>query len=104
METDEEKTKTLHRMVRESYLSLPDDEEDQLVREVAGLLDNVDILAALDVEPGPPRPAVEPAELRPDDVEPSLPQQGALANAPDDHDGFVAVPKVLGVDDVGENK
>jgi aspartyl/glutamyl-tRNA(Asn/Gln) amidotransferase C subunit len=104
METDDEKIKTLRRMVREAYLSLPEDEEDRLVQEVAGLLDNVEILAALEVEAGPPRPAVEPTELRPDEVQPSLPQPDTLANAPDAHDGFVAVPKVLGADDAGEDK
>jgi aspartyl-tRNA(Asn)/glutamyl-tRNA(Gln) amidotransferase subunit C len=85
-------------MIRETYLALPDDEEEKLAREVAGLLDNVEVLAALEVEAGPPRAAVEPAELRPDEPRPSLPLARALANAPDPHDGFVAVPKVLGAD------
>jgi aspartyl/glutamyl-tRNA(Asn/Gln) amidotransferase C subunit len=104
MGTDEEKLQTLRRMIREAYLALPGEEEETLAREVAGLLDNVEILAALEVEAGPPLPAIEPAELRPDEVQPSLPQPGALANAPDAHDGFVAVPKVLGADNAGEKK
>jgi len=104
MEPDEEKITTLRRMIREAYLALPGEDEETLAREVSGLLDNVEILAALEVEAGPPPPAVEPAELRPDEVQPSLPQPGALANAPDAHDGFVAVPKVLGANDAGEDK
>jgi aspartyl-tRNA(Asn)/glutamyl-tRNA(Gln) amidotransferase subunit C len=99
MGTEEEKVVVLRRMIRETYLALPDDDEEKLAREVAGLLANVEVLAALEVEAGPPRPAVEPAELRPDDTRPSLPLHQALANAPDAHDGFVAVPKVLGADD-----
>ena len=100
----EDRITILRRMIREAYLALPEDEEEQLAREVAGLLDNVDILAALEVEEGPPAPAIEPAELRPDEVHPSLPLDGALTNAPDAHDGFVAVPKVLGAEDAGEEK
>jgi aspartyl/glutamyl-tRNA(Asn/Gln) amidotransferase C subunit len=104
METDEEKTKTLRRMIREAYLALSDEDAETLAREVSGLLENVEILAALEVEPGPPPPAVEPAELRADEVQPSLSQPGALANAPDAHDGFVAVPTVLGAGDAFEEK
>jgi aspartyl/glutamyl-tRNA(Asn/Gln) amidotransferase C subunit len=104
MGTDEEKLRTLRRMIREAYLALPGEDEETLVREVAGLLDNVEILAALEVEAGPPPPAVEPVELRPDEAQPSLPQPDALANAPEAHDGFVSVPKVLGADDAGEEK
>ena len=55
----------------------------------------VEILAALDVEEGPPPPALEPSELRVDEAQPSLPVDDALANAPEGHDDFVAVPKVL---------
>lgn len=105
MGKDEDKVTTLRRMIRESYLALPGDDEEKLTREVAGLLDNVEVLAALEVEAGPPPATIEPAELRPDEARPSLPQQRALANAPDAHDGFVAVPKILGADDgAGEDK
>jgi Asp-tRNA(Asn)/Glu-tRNA(Gln) amidotransferase C subunit len=38
---------------------------------------------------------LEPSELRVDEAQPSLPVDDALANAPEGHDGFVAVPKVL---------
>jgi aspartyl-tRNA(Asn)/glutamyl-tRNA(Gln) amidotransferase subunit C len=100
---DEEKKKieTIRRMIREAYLALPGKEEEQLAREVVGLIRNVEILAGLEVEEGPPRPAVEPTELRPDEVRPSLPLDEALANAPDSHDGFVAVPKVLAPEEKG---
>ena len=100
----EERIKVIRRMIRETYLALPGDEEEQLAKDVVGLLENVDILAALEVEEGPPRPAVEPTELREDLAQPSLPLPRALANAPDAHDAFVAVPKILAPDEKGDKK
>jgi aspartyl/glutamyl-tRNA(Asn/Gln) amidotransferase C subunit len=98
----EERIKVIQRMIRETYLALPGDEEEQLAKDVVGLLENVDILAALEVEEGPPPPAVEPAELREDLAQTSLPLPRALENAPDAHDAFVAVPKILAPEDEGD--
>ncbi len=92
----EDNLPVLRRMIREAYLALSPEEEEKLAGEVAGLLDNVAIIASLPPAAGAPRAAVGPAELRADDVEPSLALGDALANAPDTHDGFVAVPKVIG--------
>jgi aspartyl/glutamyl-tRNA(Asn/Gln) amidotransferase C subunit len=100
----EERIEVIRRMIRETYLALPGDEEEQLAKDVVGLLENVDILAALEVEEGPPRPAVEPTELREDTAQPSLPLPRALENAPDAHDAFVAVPKILAPDEKGDKK
>lgn len=91
----ESRSDVIRRMIREAYLAVSPAEEEQLAREVVGLLDNVDLLAALEVEAGPPPAAVEPAALRPDEVAPSLALADALRNAPAAHDGFVSVPKVL---------
>jgi aspartyl-tRNA(Asn)/glutamyl-tRNA(Gln) amidotransferase subunit C len=96
MTADQERIAVIRKMIRESYLALPPEEEEQLAREIEGLLENVEILARLEVEEGPPRTALEPAELRPDEVAPSLPPDLALSNAPASHDGYVSVPKVLG--------
>jgi aspartyl-tRNA(Asn)/glutamyl-tRNA(Gln) amidotransferase subunit C len=104
MEPSEEKINVIRRMIREAYLAFSAQEEEQLAHEVVGLLENVEILAALEVDEGPPPPAVEPAELRGDAVRPSLPPDRALANAPDAHDGFVAVPKVLAPAEKGGDK
>jgi aspartyl-tRNA(Asn)/glutamyl-tRNA(Gln) amidotransferase subunit C len=101
VEEEEKKIETIRRMIREAYLALPGDEEERLAREVVGLIKNVEILAALEVEEGPPRPDVEPTELRPDEARPSLSLDQALANAPDSRDGFVAVPKVLAPEEKG---
>jgi len=45
---------------------------------------------------------LEPSELRADEVHPSLPVNDALANAPEGHDDFVAVPKVLAPEGKGD--
>jgi aspartyl-tRNA(Asn)/glutamyl-tRNA(Gln) amidotransferase subunit C len=103
MDAEEERIKTIRRMIRETYLALPGEDEEILAREVTGLLENVEILAALDVDEGPPPAALEPSELRTDEVRPSLPVDDALANAPESHDGFVAVPKVLAPEEKGDS-
>ncbi len=102
MDAEEERIIIIRRMIREAYLALPGEEEERLAREVTGLLENVEILAALDVEEGPPPPALEPSELRVDEAQPSLPVDDALANAPEGHDDFVAVPKVLAPKEKGD--
>ncbi|UCH79486.1 MAG: aspartyl/glutamyl-tRNA amidotransferase subunit C [Candidatus Coatesbacteria bacterium] len=91
----EKRSDVIRRMVREAYLALSPAEEEQLARDVVGLLENVDLLAALEVEAKPPPSAVEPADLRADEVTPSLALEDALRNAPAAHDDFVSVPKVL---------
>ncbi len=102
MNEEKERIETIRRMIRETYLALPGEDEEQLAREVTGLLENVEILAALDVDEGPAPAALEPSELRADEVQPSLPVDDALANAPESHDGFVSVPKVLAPEEKGD--
>jgi aspartyl/glutamyl-tRNA(Asn/Gln) amidotransferase C subunit len=91
----DDKRETLRRMVREAYLTLSPAEEDALVEEVRGLLDNVELLAALPLEPYAGADAVPASEARADEVTPSLPADAALRSAPASHDGFVSVPKII---------
>lgn len=91
----EKRPDVIRRMIREAYLAVSAAEEEELARDVVGLLENVDLLATLEVDAAPPAFAVEPADLRPDEVTPSLELADALRNAPAAHDGFVSVPKVL---------
>jgi len=91
----EKRPDVIRRMIREAYLAVSPAEEERLAEEVVGLLENVDLLAALEVEADPRVAAVEPTDLRPDEVTPSLALADALRNAPAAHDGFVSVPKVL---------
>ncbi len=91
----EDKMPAVIRMIRQSYLALSPEEERALAHEVAGLLTNVDILAALPVTGGLAPPTVTPEELREDVVTPSLPAAEALRNAPAAHDNFISVPKII---------
>ncbi len=91
----EEWRKVLCRMVRETYLALDETQEEQLAREVEGLLENVAVLASLPVAAASARPPLEPDELRADELERSLAREQALANAPATHNAFVAVPKIM---------
>jgi len=91
----EDRIEVLKRMIRETYLGLPPEEEETLARDVDGLLHNVELLANLPVAATTERPTVDVGQLRPDDPASSLAVEGALANAPAHHEGFVSVPKVI---------
>ena len=91
-----DKISVLRRMVREACLALSPEEEEKLAGEVASLLANVELLASLPAARGAERETLAPGELRRDDAEAPLPREDALANAAATHDGFVAVPKVIG--------
>lgn len=92
----DDRIEILKRMIRETYLDLPAADEDALAREVDGLLHNVDLLASLPLEATSARLTAEADELRPDEPCPPLAPEDALANAPEQHNGFVSVPKVIG--------
>ncbi|UCE26951.1 MAG: aspartyl/glutamyl-tRNA amidotransferase subunit C [Candidatus Coatesbacteria bacterium] len=91
---------TIVRMVREARLALQPDEVEELARQVVALLENVDVLASIEVDEGAERPAVGPEALRADAPGETLPGDEAVENAPDSGDGYVAVPRVVtGSDD-----
>ena len=77
-----------------AQLSLDDDEIAQLCSDLQSVLDYVAILDEADLEAeAPASPGA--AELRRDEVRPSLPVQEALAGAPDACDGLFRVPPAL---------
>jgi aspartyl-tRNA(Asn)/glutamyl-tRNA(Gln) amidotransferase subunit C len=90
-----DKYEKIVRMIREARLELPAEEVEELARQVASLLDNVDVLASFEVEEGTERPAVTPDALRADEPGETLTRADAIENAPDSGDGYVAVPSVL---------
>lgn len=92
---------TIVRMVREARLEIPPDEVEELAKQVVALLENVDVLASIDVKEGAERPAVLPDALRADEPGESLPGTEAVENAPDSGDGYVAVPRVVTGGDEG---
>ena len=80
-------------------LALQDEEVVQLTRELDGILDYIATVQAVDTT------GVEPlthavgfsCPLRADDVQASLENEEALANAPRRHDRFFEVPRIVPV-------
>ena len=83
----------VHHVAELARLGLTDDEMERLTGELSKILDYIDQLEQLDTS------AVEPTAqvgglvdiLRADEVEPSLPVEAGLANAPAREDGYFRV-------------
>jgi aspartyl-tRNA(Asn)/glutamyl-tRNA(Gln) amidotransferase subunit C len=96
-----EQYETIVRMVREARLEIPPGEVEELARQVVALLENVDVLASIEVDEGTERPAISPDALRPDEPGEPLSVDEAVENAPDSGDGYIAVPRVVTGSDEG---
>ena len=80
-----------------SRLELSDTELDKFTGQLDAILEYIDVLNQVDTS------AVEPMAhvleirnvMRADEVQPSLPREAALQNAPDAEDGFFKVPKIV---------
>jgi len=86
-----------------AHLELTPQERDGMLRDLNSILDYIDLLNELDTSNVPPMAQVSASEysgnaIREDILEglrPSLPQDIALANAPDSDGTFFRVPKVI---------
>jgi len=78
-------------------LALTDDEAERLRGELGAILVHMEALAALDTDGVEPMTHAVPMELRlrDDEVEPSMPVDDALGQAPDRADDFFQVPKII---------
>ncbi len=78
-------------------LEVSDEEKTLFAKQLSSILTYVDQLKEADTAGVEPTATVLPAEnvFRDDEVRPSLTQEEALANAPDQADGFFRVPKIL---------
>ena len=80
-----------------SRLDLSETELDKFTGLLDAILEYIDVLNQVDTS------AVEPMAhvleirnvMRSDEVQPSLPREAALQNAPDAEDGFFKVPKIV---------
>ena len=80
-----------------SRLELSENELDKFTGQLDAILEYIDVLNQVDTS------AVEPMAhvleirnvMRADQVQPSLPREAALQNAPDAEDGFFKVPKIV---------
>lgn len=94
MEITKEQVEHVARLAR---LEVSEDEMTTFARQLSGILTHIDQLKELDTAGVEPTTTVLPADnvFREDEVRPSLIQERALANAPDQADGFFRVPKIL---------
>jgi len=94
MEISKEQVEHVARLAR---LEVSEDEKAMFARQLSGILTYMDQLKELETKGVEPPATVLPTDnvFRDDDVRPSLPQEKALANAPDQADGFFRVPKIL---------
>ena len=81
-------------------LNVSDDEVSLFARQLAAVLDYVDQINELNTDDVPATAHALPLVnvFREDSVDPSYKPADALSNAPDSHDGFFKVPKVLDQD------
>jgi aspartyl-tRNA(Asn)/glutamyl-tRNA(Gln) amidotransferase subunit C len=91
---DREQVRHIAYLIR---LALTDEEVDVFSAQLSTIVDYFDRLAEVDVEgvPAYQQPEMPRARLREDVVQPSMPRDDFLANAPQHQDGLVRVPVVL---------
>jgi aspartyl-tRNA(Asn)/glutamyl-tRNA(Gln) amidotransferase subunit C len=85
-------------VARLARIELSDDELDTFTGQLAKVLQHARDVEALDVRDVPPTAHPYPLQnvLRPDEVQPTLPRDEVLAQAPAAEDGQFRVPPVLG--------
>lgn len=78
-------------------LSLTDSEVAEYTEQLSAILEYAERLREVDTSSVPPTPYVLPLHniMRDDEPAPSLPNEEALANAPDHDDGFFRVRAVF---------
>jgi len=89
--------KEVEHVAKLARLELSEDEKVTFARQLSGILNYMDQLRTLDTTGVEPTATVLPADniFREDEVRPSLPRDKALANAPDQAEGFFRVPRIL---------
>ena len=85
-------------LARLARLALTDDELDSYAGQLGAILGHVSRIQAVDVTgvEATDNPLKDVNVFRPDDVQPCLTQDEALAEAPKAVDGRFAVPRILG--------
>ena len=80
-----------------AQLALSDEDQELFREQLSSILDYASRLQQVDTDAIPPTSTVLPLEnvMRPDTVQPSLPQKDVLANAPATEDGCFRVPVIL---------
>lgn len=89
--------KAVDHVARLARLDLTEDERDRMLAELSDILGHAEKIQALDLDGVPPMAHSVPIvnRMRADEVTPSLPQERALANAPEVEDGRFKVPRII---------
>ncbi len=80
-----------------SRLELGENDVEKFTGQLNAILDYIDVLNKVDTSGVEPTAHVLPVKnvMRADEARPSLPRELALANAPEQEDGYFKVPKIL---------
>lgn len=80
-----------------SRLEIPAADREEVTNQLNAILDYMEMLNKLDTTGIEPTAHVLPLKnvMRPDRMVPSLPRDLALANAPEQEDGYFKVPKIM---------
>lgn len=80
-----------------SRLEIPETEIEAYTANLNAFLEYADVLAGVDTENVKPTAHVLPLKnvFREDVVQPSLPRELALSNAPEQENGYFKVPKIV---------
>ncbi|MBI3809208.1 MAG: Asp-tRNA(Asn)/Glu-tRNA(Gln) amidotransferase subunit GatC [Nitrospirae bacterium] len=94
MEISKEQVEHVARLAR---LDVSEDDKTTFARQLSSILTHIDQLKEVETAGVEPTATVLPTDnvFRDDAVRPSLLQEQALANAPDQAEGFFRVPKIL---------
>jgi aspartyl-tRNA(Asn)/glutamyl-tRNA(Gln) amidotransferase subunit C len=84
-------------VARLARLDLSEEERVRMQAELSTILEHVTKIQALDLDGIAPTAHTVPLRnvMRPDEVTPSLTQEDALANAPEERDGRFMVPRIV---------
>lgn len=90
------KEQVLH-VARLARLALTDEEVERFTHQLSSILEHAEQVSALATEDVPPTSHAIPLRnvFRPDEPQPSLPQEKALSTAPEAEDGRFRVPRIM---------
>jgi len=89
--------KEVEHVAKLARLDIGEDEKGTFARQLSAVLTYMDQLKEVETSGVEPTTTVLPAVnvFRDDVVRPSLPREQALANAPEQSEGFFSVPRIL---------
>lgn len=89
--------KDVEHVARLARLALTDDEVSTFEQQLSKILDHAERVTQLDTEGIPPTSSAIPLSnvFRPDEIDASLSNDQALANAPEAESGHFRVPRIL---------